>query len=107
MIRRPPRSTLFPYTTLFRSVGVAGGDGHVPPQTERVELIDPGVVARLGAAGLGHVLQLRAGERIQRPALGAVRARRRRSVERALALAAIEAGHVAARQRRPHDALAI
>src|ERR1051326_993877 len=29
MIRRPPRSTLFPYTTLFRSdvVGVAGGEG--------------------------------------------------------------------------------
>src|SRR3712207_7581734 len=27
MIRRPPRSTLFPYTTLFRSVhGVRGGD---------------------------------------------------------------------------------
>src|SRR3712207_7400981 len=25
MIRRPPRSTLFPYTTLFRSVGVAPG----------------------------------------------------------------------------------
>src|SRR5438874_9449973 len=24
MIRRPPRSTLFPYTTLFRSVGSAG-----------------------------------------------------------------------------------
>src|SRR2546426_1298732 len=24
MIRRPPRSTLFPYTTLFRSVGKAG-----------------------------------------------------------------------------------
>src|SRR2546422_7011852 len=24
MIRRPPRSTLFPYTTLFRSVGVVG-----------------------------------------------------------------------------------
>src|SRR3712207_7402595 len=24
MIRRPPRSTLFPYTTLFRSVRVAG-----------------------------------------------------------------------------------
>src|SRR5436853_1448071 len=37
MIRRPPRSTLFPYTTLFRSEGVAGqrrGDvvetGHQP-----------------------------------------------------------------------------
>src|SRR2546429_6037286 len=27
MIRRPPRSTLFPYTTLFRSVAVHGGDG--------------------------------------------------------------------------------
>src|SRR5260221_14533929 len=26
MIRRPPRSTLFPYTTLFRSVTLAGGD---------------------------------------------------------------------------------
>src|SRR5258708_10977165 len=26
MIRRPPRSTLFPYTTLFRSVLAAGGD---------------------------------------------------------------------------------
>src|SRR5256885_5179374 len=29
MIRRPPRSTLFPYTTLFRSAGdLVGGDGH-------------------------------------------------------------------------------
>src|SRR3712207_7442535 len=26
MIRRPPRSTLFPYTTLFRSAGMARGD---------------------------------------------------------------------------------
>src|SRR3712207_7304091 len=40
MIRRPPRSTLFPYTTLFRSrgqqVGVAelGGERH-PEQVER------------------------------------------------------------------------
>src|SRR5258708_26144401 len=25
MIRRPPRSTLFPYTTLFRSVGIRCG----------------------------------------------------------------------------------
>src|SRR5438132_7221368 len=35
MVRRPPRSTLFPYTTLFRSlvvgapVRVAGGDEHL------------------------------------------------------------------------------
>src|SRR5256885_11445605 len=27
MIRRPPRSTLFPYTTLFRSAGAGGGLG--------------------------------------------------------------------------------
>src|SRR2546430_11980663 len=27
MIRRPPRSTLFPYTTLFRSVSVPNGFG--------------------------------------------------------------------------------
>src|SRR3712207_9132577 len=26
MIRRPPRSTLFPYTTLFRSTGAEPGD---------------------------------------------------------------------------------
>src|SRR5215813_15236185 len=37
MIRRPPRSTLFPYTTLFRSLGLGGarevlvaGDVHDP-----------------------------------------------------------------------------
>src|SRR3712207_8849255 len=28
MIRRPPRSTLFPYTTLFRSAGDDRGDPH-------------------------------------------------------------------------------
>src|SRR5256885_4585880 len=26
MIRRPPRSTLFPYTTLFRSLGIVRGE---------------------------------------------------------------------------------
>src|SRR2546427_3196532 len=29
MIRRPPRSTLFPYTTLFRSASVIYGDGAI------------------------------------------------------------------------------
>src|SRR5258708_13699543 len=29
MIRRPPRSTLFPYTTLFRSVHIDGGVWHL------------------------------------------------------------------------------
>src|SRR3712207_8321795 len=32
MIRRPPRSTLFPYTTLFRSVG---GNGRGPSDDRR------------------------------------------------------------------------
>src|SRR2546430_11970828 len=30
MIRRPPRSTLFPYTTLFRSSGSASSTGSSP-----------------------------------------------------------------------------
>src|SRR2546426_9106175 len=30
MIRRPPRSTLFPYTTLFRSLGKKYVEGPVP-----------------------------------------------------------------------------
>src|SRR3712207_8973063 len=30
MIRRPPRSTLFPYTTLFRSAGQARRGAHAP-----------------------------------------------------------------------------
>src|SRR3712207_7340109 len=32
MIRRPPRSTLFPYTTLFRSFGEPGELGEVQDQ---------------------------------------------------------------------------
>src|SRR5947207_9674983 len=35
MIRRPPRSTLFPYTTLFRSLGAV----YVPAR--RASLVDP------------------------------------------------------------------
>src|SRR3989442_10837081 len=30
MIRRPPRSTLFPYTTLFRSLLLLSGDARAP-----------------------------------------------------------------------------
>src|SRR2546429_1407444 len=36
MIRRPPRSTLFPYTTLFRSHGREGIAG-VPPERRLAE----------------------------------------------------------------------
>src|SRR5258708_1184979 len=48
MIRRPPRSTLFPYTTLFRS---RAGPGHPAVRLVFLAAGDPGV--RAGAAG-GH-----------------------------------------------------
>src|SRR2546422_6223462 len=38
MIRRPPRSTLFPYTTLFRSVGPAEPDARAAGADD---LLDP------------------------------------------------------------------
>src|SRR2546429_4947001 len=41
MIRRPPRSTLFPYTTLFRSGGVA--ENAVKGGAERIE-VEQGLV---------------------------------------------------------------
>src|SRR3712207_7482107 len=50
MIRRPPRSTLFPYTTLFRSVG-PGGAGHL----------------RRAATHPGPVRPERAGRGLRRP----------------------------------------
>src|SRR2546428_3476731 len=41
MIRRPPRSTLFPYTTLFRSRyqcrGAAGGSTYTPASAESAD----------------------------------------------------------------------
>src|SRR5258708_11482180 len=53
MIRRPPRSTLFPYTTLFRSALAQGQRQHAPAHHE-----DPAIPAgaaegrREGAGGL-------------------------------------------------------
>src|SRR5438270_5352335 len=43
MIRRPPRSTLFPYTTLFRSRPVPAARGRIRPDADRA-----GVPARGG-----------------------------------------------------------
>src|SRR3712207_7345636 len=39
MIRRPPRSTLFPYTTLFRSAGQLEADHLAAGQCEHVALV--------------------------------------------------------------------
>src|SRR5258708_11909081 len=44
MIRRPPRSTLFPYTTLFRSL-------HLAPQGAR----DPGGILMQGLRDIGEL----------------------------------------------------
>src|SRR2546426_12631775 len=52
MIRRPPRSTLFPYTTLFRSLTAAAPEIHS--------------LAGARAAGLGHPrVAAKPGERIR------------------------------------------
>src|SRR3989441_12788603 len=73
MIRRPPRSTLFPYTTLFRSPRTRGGRGdsvrHVLGEGLR------GVGA--GAVRRGGVAARRTGRGGARPGAGAAPARGR------------------------------
>src|SRR2546430_8161605 len=46
MIRRPPRSTLFPYTTLFRSPDI-GGVSRAMRATARAAVIVPGPERRV------------------------------------------------------------
>src|SRR2546430_17668656 len=58
MIRRPPRSTLFPYTTLFRSIAVVGLD-HRVVDVDDVRMIElpgkrPFRQERLVRHALGH-----------------------------------------------------
>src|SRR5256885_13770019 len=87
MIRRPPRSTLFPYTTLFRSPRARGrAAARARPRTEtgtppaaprhppgprgspRAPSLVAGVFFLLGALGglrLGRGLRLRAGFRLR------------------------------------------
>src|SRR5262249_31549439 len=84
---------------------VRGRHRDVLAEPERVVLVDPGVVARLDARGL--TLEARTRIAIERPALRAVVAGRVRAVERALALAAIEAHQTAVRGRAPDDAILV
>src|SRR3712207_8572263 len=58
MIRRPPRSTLFPYTTLFRSDAVGAGREHDLGVARAGERLG----ARLGFAGVGVDQEVAGGE---------------------------------------------
>src|SRR5258707_14294710 len=84
-----------------RFVGITGRQRNVVAKAERVLLVDPGVIARLGAAVFSDVAELRAGERRQRPAFRTHLAfSGLRAVEWAFALAAVEGAGAAALQRR-------
>src|SRR3712207_8118420 len=61
MIRRPPRSTLFPYTTLFRS---AVRSGPTPLQQLQLQV---GQRAALAGHGEGQDRQRHHGVRLQQP----------------------------------------
>src|SRR5690349_23962951 len=63
LIRRPPRSTLFPYTTLFRSVDL---DLHLPRQDDVEEILRRGEQV---FAGCGVRLQ-RGTRQVQMPLRG-------------------------------------
>src|SRR2546430_17246221 len=70
MIRRPPRSTLFPYTTLFRSRGEERGGVAGPLELlgdiRRVIAREAGVteVGRIAAGGPQHAVQREIAERV-------------------------------------------
>src|SRR2546426_5038274 len=60
MIRRPPRSTLFPYTTLFRSKLIAVAAGRLITQRRLVAIYIHGFVQRpTEGAGSGTGRELR------------------------------------------------
>src|SRR3712207_7694449 len=63
MIRRPPRSTLFPYTTLFRSLGF-------PLQLSPARGLDVVPLEESVRAMLEQILFTMPGERVNRPTFG-------------------------------------
>src|SRR3712207_8698479 len=76
MIRRPPRSTLFPYTTLFRShERVPGARAREEPEARDVRLVG----AANGARERAHLADL---VEVARPRVGGERWRRDRKSTR-------------------------
>src|SRR3712207_8750281 len=65
MIRRPPRSTLFPYTTLFRSVGSAMKLMTALITLENADLSDTFTAARYNALPVESKIGLQPGERMR------------------------------------------
>src|SRR2546422_8312641 len=59
MIRRPPRSTLFPYTTLFRSVRFFGHQVDVSPYMQAADcLVCPTIWAEAAGRSEEHTSEL-------------------------------------------------
>src|ERR1700688_2992532 len=75
---------------------IGGGHRYVLAKSERVVLVDPGLIARLGAV-LTDTFEARAGILIDRPAFRTMIAGSVRPIERAFALAAVKAAEVATR----------
>src|SRR3712207_8431402 len=67
MIRRPPRSTLFPYTTLFRSLTYSGA--YAAERGQRALYVTERAVFRRGASGRLELIELAPGIDLERDVL--------------------------------------
>src|SRR5258705_12602860 len=99
MIRRPPRSTLFPYTTLFRSLAHGAGYGvvmsHRSGETEDTSIADLAVAAQCAMIKTGSL------SRADRTA----KYNRLLRIERELGPAAVYAGRRALKGRAGQEAV--
>src|SRR3712207_7155658 len=71
MIRRPPRSTLFPYTTLFRSHRLPRRAGALTVPPPVVSGLRPPAIHRAGHGRCVHLRERSPARPLARPPLGA------------------------------------